>query len=116
MGAPAVHKAFRAGGDQIEVLIDGGPLCVGPVWNHAEKRKIPGLYWVYFKRHGIRIGPFYAVMSQAENDMKKALKAFPGAFWDQDLNWYRRQTSFHDWIRINMGRPEDLIGGRWVSD
>jgi hypothetical protein len=102
---------------QIEVLMDGGPLCVGPVWNWKEKVKVPGLFFIYFKEFGARIGPYYASISLAEKDMRKVLKAFPAKeFWKQPLEWYQRQTEFHEWITKNMGRPEDLVGGVWATE
>lgn len=102
---------------EIEILADGGPLCVAPVWDWSKEAKVPGLYLIYFKRLGLRFGPYYAGIALAAKDMKKALKAFPEAgFWEQSLKWYGRQGAFHRWIEKNMGRPDDLIGGRWERE
>lgn len=111
---------LRAGpGDRVaelEILLDGGPLCVAGVWDWNEARRVPGLYFVYFKRFGLRFGPYYANIGLAAKDMKKALKAFSAGFWDQALDWYRRQESFHQWVERNMGKIEDLIGGEWIRE
>lgn len=101
---------------ELEILVDGGALCVAAVWNWSEDRRASGLYFVYFKRFGLRFGPYYADIGLAAKDMKKVLKAFPNGFWDQDLEWYRRQESFHRWIERNMGKAEDLIGGQWIRE
>lgn len=102
---------------KIEVLVAGGPLCVGPVWSWVEKEKAQGLYFIYFKRHGLPFGPFYADIMLAEKGMKKVLKAFPQAgFWGQSLEWYGRQTAFHEWIDKNLGKPGDLMGGEWIRE
>lgn len=86
------------------------------VWNWKENLKVQGLYFVYFKRFGLRFGPYYAAIGLAERDMRKALKEFPAGFWEQGLEWYRRQNSFHQWIEKNMGRGDFLVGGQWAKD
>lgn len=102
---------------ELDILVDSGPLCVAPVWNWVGKEKAHGLYFVYFKRHGLHFGPFYGEIVLAARDMKKVLKAFPQKyFWNQSLEWYQRQMPFHEWIEKNMGKPEDLIGGVWIKE
>lgn len=102
---------------ELEILVDDGPLCVAGVWNWAKKEKVQGLHFVYFKRLGLHFGPYYAGISLAAKDMRKALKAFPERdFWTQSLDWYRRQAAFHRWVEKNMGRPGDLVGGRWAPE
>ncbi len=122
MGTASVSSQLTVHGGHdekvgLEILMDGGPLCVAPVWNWEKKEKVHGLFFIYMKRFGLHFGPFYAGIDLATKDMKKALKAFPQAgFWEQPLEWYQRQTAFHDWIVKNMGRPEDLVGGRWMPE
>lgn len=102
---------------EVEILVDGGPLCVGPVWDWENGKKVEGLYFVYHKKTGLSFGPFYAEIHLADRDMRKALKAFPQpAFWEQPLEWFRRQTAFAEWIEKNMGSRKMLIGGRWAPD
>jgi hypothetical protein len=103
---------------EIPILVDGGPLAVGPVWNFKEDRKLhPTLSFIYFKKWVARIGPYYANLALAERDMRKVLKEFRQQnFWEQSLDWYRRTTSLHQWIDANLGRPEYLIGGRWARE
>lgn len=103
---------------EIPILMDGGPLAVGPVWDFEENRKLhPTLCFIYFKKWGARIGPYYANLALADRDMRKVLKEFPQqTFWEQSLDWYRRTSSLHQWIDRNLGRPEDLIGGRWARE
>ncbi len=116
---PAQFSIRTSDGETVglDILMADGPLCVAPVWNWEKKAKVPGLYFVYMKRFGLHFGPYYAGIDLATKDMKRALKAFPQAgFWEQPLEWYARQTAFHDWIKRNMGRPDDLIGGRWEPE
>lgn len=81
------------------------------------KEKVRGLFFIYFKRWGLHFGPFYAGIDLASKDMRKVLKAFPECgFWNQSLEWYRRQKAFHEWIEKNMGKSEDLIGGEWAPE
>lgn len=102
---------------ELEILVDNGPLCVAAVWDWEKKEKVRGLYFVYFKSHGLHFGPFYADIGLAATAMRKALKAFPQPdFWKQNLEWYQRQTAFHQWIEKNMGKPKDLIGGQWLPE
>ncbi len=102
---------------EIEILVDGGPLCVAPVWDWDKNERLQGLFFVYFKSHGLHFGPFYADIGLASIAMRKALKAFPQPdFWKQTLDWYKRQTAFQGWIEKNMGKPKDLVGGEWLPE
>lgn len=102
---------------EIPILLDAGVLCLGPVWDKEVHKAVHGLYFIYFKRFGARIGPYYASLSLAERDMRKMLKEFPpGAFWEQSLEWYQRQGKLHDWIDKRCGKPEYLIGGTWAPE
>jgi hypothetical protein len=103
---------------EIPVLVAKGPLFVGPAWDaELEKPLHPSLFFIYMKRFMGRIGPFYANMALAERDMRKILKEFPQqSFWEQSLDWYRRQGSLHQWVDKNLGRPGDLIGGQWAPE
>jgi hypothetical protein len=101
---------------ELEVLVDGGPLCVAGVWDWGRKRLAQGLYRIYFKRFAIHFGPFYANLSTAERDMRKALKIQPGLWDTQDIGWYARQKWLHQWIEKNLGKAEWLIGGVWMKD
>lgn len=100
---------------QLEVLADGGPLCVAGIWDWEARRLIQGLYWIYFKRAGVHFGPFYASLTLAESAMKKALKIQAG-LWDQDREWYRHQAWLQEWIDKNLGKSDWLIGGAWAKD
>lgn len=101
---------------ELDVLVDGGPLCVAGVWDWHRKRLATGLYRIYFRRFGIHFGPYYANLTSAERDMKKALKIQPG-FWDtQEIGWYERQKWLHQWIEKNLGKSDWLIGGVWMKD
>lgn len=102
----------------MEILVKDGPLCVSGVWDWEAKRRVHGLFVVYLIRShmGIRFGPYYASLSLAERDMKKALKEYPMGFWEQPLEWYGRQEGFMAWVDKNMGRPDYLIGGVWAKD
>lgn len=100
---------------EMEILLDGGPLCIANIWDFERKRMVLNLFWIYFKTHGIHFGPFYASLSLAERDMKKALKIQSG-MWDQGLEWLARQAWLQEWIDKNMGNPDYLIGGVWAKD
>lgn len=103
---------------KMEILVKEGPLCVGGVWDWEAKRRVQGLFFIYLIRAhmGIHFGPYYASLSLAERDMKKALKEYPPGFWEQPLEWYGRQEGFMSWVNKNMGRPDYLIGGVWAKD
>lgn len=100
----------------LEVLVDGGPLCVAGIWDPDKGRLAPGLYWIYVRRFGIHFGPFYAGLSLAERDMRKALKIQPGLWENQPRDWYGRQKWLGEWIEKNMGERDWLIGGVWAKD
>jgi hypothetical protein len=101
---------------ELEILVEGDPLCVAGVWDWKKRERVQGLYFVYLKRLGLHFGPFYAEIGLAANDMKKALKAFPSGFWSQRLEWYGRQDGFKKWVEENMGKAEDLVGAEWARD
>lgn len=103
---------------ETEILLDGGPLCVASVWDWDNNERVNGLFFVYLKRgcSGIAFGPFYASISLAGRDMKKALKHFPAGFWRQPLDWYGRQKAFQEWVDKNMGKPGALVGAEWRRD
>lgn len=103
---------------EIPVLVAQGPLFVGPAWDfEGEKTLHPSLFFIYVKRFMVRIGPFYASLTLAEKDMRKILKEFPQqSFWEQSLDWHRRQGAIHMWIDKTLGKPGDLIGGYWAPE
>lgn len=100
----------------LDILVDGGDLCVAGVWNWHRDVREHGLYFVYLKKLGLHFGPFYADLLLADKDMKKALKKYPRGFWGQPLEWYQHQKAFQEWVEKNMGKRDDLIGGTWIKD
>jgi hypothetical protein len=98
---------------ELEILLDGGPLAVAGVWDWLRKQRVAGLYAIYHKKTGIKLGPFYASVNKAHQDMKLLAKLVPLTFWDQPIEWLRRQKGVQDWIDKELGKPEDLIGGEW---
>jgi hypothetical protein len=111
-----VHGA-ACGHVGLDILVDGGPLCVAPVWNFEAREKVTGLFFVYFKKHGIPIGPYYAGIGLASHGMRKLLREFPpGGFWEQELEWYPRQAGFRAWVDQNLGKSGDLVGGVWAPE
>lgn len=102
------------GAVEMVIVADGGPLCVGRVYDHVAGKMVVGLYWIYLKRHGAHFGPFFTDIVLAERAMKKILKQFAPKFFEQPLEWIRRQAALKEWIEKNIGRSEDLIGGEWA--
>lgn len=100
---------------EMVILMDGGPLCVARVFDHLKRELVEGLYWIYLKKHGARFGPFFADIHLAYKAMKKILKHFGPAAFEQPLDWIRRQDSMAEWMRKNVGKPEDLIGAEWAK-
>ena len=100
---------------EIVILADGGPICVARVFDHVKKEAIEGLYWIYLKRHGAHFGPFFADLILAEKALKKILKEFTPTFFEQPLEWIRRQTALKAWMDKNVGKSQDLVGGEWVE-
>lgn len=98
------------------IIVDGGPLCVARAFDHWKNEPVEGLYWIYLKKHGAHFGPFFADLILAEKAMKKILKEFKPTFFDQPLEWIRRQTGLRDWMDKNIGKSQDLIGGEWIKD
>jgi hypothetical protein len=102
---------------EIEILVDAGPLVVCPVWDWSKNRKVAGLYFIYMKNFGLHLGPFYANLATARDHAHKLMREFPQkSFWEQPLEWFQRQTGFHDWVDKNLGKPQELIGGQWESE
>lgn len=99
----------------VDVLLDGGPLCVGPAIDWKAGRRRLDLYLIWFKRLGLCFGPFYARLELADKAMRRVLKAFPSGFWGESAEWYRRQKGFIDWIDRELGKAGDLVGGEWES-
>jgi hypothetical protein len=101
---------------ELVVMVNGGPLCVGRVFDNRTREIVKGLYWVYLKRHGAHFGPFFAEISLADRAMRNILKQFKAALFEQPLAWIRRQTIVQEWVDKNIGKSEDLIGGEWAKD
>ena len=97
----------------LEILLDGGPLCVANAWDWNENRIRRDLFRVYHKKIGIAIGPFYAAITLAEAGMKKAVK-LGKHHWEEDVHWFVQQKWLHKWIDEQLGKPEDLVGGTWA--
>jgi hypothetical protein len=99
----------------LDILLDGGALCVAGVWDFERKQRVAGLYAIYHKKTGGKLGPYYASVNKAHLDMKRTLKHLPATFWDQPLEWVQRQKGVQDWIDKELGKPGDLVGGEWES-
>lgn len=95
--------------------MDGGPLCVAGAFDWKAREVVPGLYLVYVKKIGMRIGPFYASIPLAEKGMKKGLKMKSGV-WDQPIEWISRQDWLRTWIEKEMGKFTDIVGAEWARD
>lgn len=100
---------------ELVVLMGLGPLCVGRVYDHLKKELVVGLYWIYLKKHGAHMGPFFTDIHLAYKAMKKILKHFGENFFDQPLDWIRRQEAARVWVDKNIGGIQDLIGGEWLK-
>ena len=59
---------------ELEVLASQGPLCVGRVYDHVNRRVVNDLYWIYLHGHGAKFGPFFADIPLAIAAMGKILK------------------------------------------
>lgn len=100
---------------ELVILMRDGPLCVGRVYDHGTKEVVEGLYWIYLIKHGAKFGPFFADIHLAFKAMRKILKHFGAATFEQPLEWIRRQTAMGQWVTKNIGAPVDLIGGTWAK-
>ena len=98
---------------ELEILVDGGALCVAGVWSFDEKQRVAGLYAIYHKESGRKLGPYYASIPRAQADLKRAMKQVPASFWAQPITWIVRQKTYFDWIDKELGKAGDLIGGEW---
>lgn len=101
---------------ELAIVSDGGPLCIGRVFDHNKSEALIGLYWIYLKRHGAHFGPFFADITLADRAMRKILKQFRPTFFEQPLDWIRRQVTLKDWMEKNIGKSEDLVGGEWIKE
>jgi len=100
---------------EIVILMNLGPLCVARVYDHLKKELTVGLYWIYLKKHGAHMGPFFADIHLAYKAMKKILKHFGEDFFEQPLDWIRRQDGARIWMEKNVGKNNDLVGGEWMK-
>jgi len=98
----------------LEILVDGGPLCIAVAYDWEEGRERRDLYRIYHKKIGIPIGPFYAAITLADNAMKKAIK-LGKHLWENDLEWMAQSKWLHKWVDEQLGKPGDLVGGFWAS-
>lgn len=101
---------------ELTVMWAAGPLCVGRVFDHGNRKEVEGLYWIYLRKHGAKIGPFFADIVLAAAATKKMLKHFGPAPFEQPLPWIARQSAIKEWIERNIGKAEDLIGAEWIKD
>jgi hypothetical protein len=99
----------------IEILVDGGPLCVANAWDWTENRIRRDLFRIYHKKLGFSLGPFYVSIPLAEAGMKKAIK-LGKHLWEEDAHWFSEQKWLHKWVDEQLGKPEDLVGGHWAPD
>lgn len=115
MGKAPLYLELRGGHDRpcLDILVDGGPLCIASSWDWVDSRIRRDLYNIYHKQIGIPIGPFYAAITLADNAMKKAIK-LGKHLWENDAHWLAQQKWLHKWIDEQLGKPEDLVGGVWA--
>lgn len=99
---------------QVEILMDGGPLCVGRAWDWNESRERHDLFRIYHKKLGMALGPFYVTIPLAVGGMKKAIKL--GRHIWEDAHQLAEQKWLHRWIDEQLGKAGDLVGGTWVKD
>lgn len=100
---------------RLDILLDGGPLCIAPAWDWEENRIRRDLFRIYHKRIGMAIGPFYATIPLADQGMKKAVK-LGKHFWETDYRWLADAKWLHKWVDDQLGKPGDLVGGTWAPD
>lgn len=105
-------------GDPVELvcIVDAGPLCVGRAYDHMKKETVGPLHWIYLKRQGARIGPWFWEFSLAERAIRKMLKQFGKAFFEQPLEWIRRQEELRIWMERNVGNAGDAVGFEWRKE
>jgi hypothetical protein len=99
---------------ELPVLADGGPLCVAPVFSWVENRRYQGLYFIYQKVCGVRIGPYYPHIPFAVKGMKTAL-GLGRHVWENGLSWYEENRWVGAWVAKHLGGPHELRGGQWVG-
>jgi hypothetical protein len=104
----SLRNVKTGGTATVEIMMDGGPLCVAGVWKWEDNSRAPGLFRVYHKRSGLTVGPFYASIPLAERGMRKAL-SLGVAFWEQPTEWYPRQAWFGEWLDKHLGAYDALI-------
>lgn len=104
-------------GETVELVVisSAGPLCVGRVYDYVKKEVVVGLYWIYIRNHGAKLGPFFAELGLADRAMKRILKHLGKEFFEQPLEWIARQDAVRDWLWANIGKNDDLIGGEWAK-
>ena len=83
---------------EMVILMNMGPLCVGRVFDHVKRELRTGLYWIYLKKHGAHLGPFFTDIHLAYKAMKKILKHLGESFFEQPLDWIRRQDAARLWM------------------
>lgn len=99
---------------ELEILADGGPLCVAPVFNWIENKRYQGLYFIYQKQCGVRIGPWYPHIPFAVAGMRKAL-SLGKHVWKNAVSWYEDNRWVGKWVGENLGGPHELFGGQWID-
>jgi hypothetical protein len=100
---------------RLDILLDGGPLCIAPAWDWNESYVRRDLFRIYHKRIGIPIGPCYTTITLADQGMKKAIK-LGKHHWENDAHWLAEAKWLHKWIDEQLGKPGDLVGGSWAPD
>lgn len=100
---------------EVEILVDGGPLCVAGAYAFRDNRCMPGLYFIYQKRIGLRFGPFYPHIPFAQKGMKKMLN-LGKQHWEHELAWYQENRWLQKWMDENVGKHMELSGGQWVDE
>lgn len=98
----------------LEILFDGGSLCVARAWDWTENRERHDLFRIYHKKLGMAMGPFYVSIPLAVMGLKKAIKL--GKHIWEDSKTLPDQKWLHKWIDAELGRPGDLVGGTWAPD
>lgn len=99
---------------KLEVLVDGGPLCVAHAYDWTDSRERRDLFRIYHKKLGMSMGPFYASLTLAAAGMKKAIKL--GKHIWEDAHHLVEEKWIHKWIDEQLGKAGDLVGGHWAPE
>lgn len=103
--------------NEVEILVDGGPLVIANAWNWGKRSRRADLYRIYHKRSGLPIGPHYAAITLAQQGLKAAM-GIPNAkaIWAEDVAYFNANRWVRTWVLKELGKSMDLIGGSWCDE